>query len=171
MVETRLGFKTFGGFGFVSRAMLGGCYTRMAAWVRLVSTSIAAEFPSWEVLQAFGVFGLSAAPSELFVKESLARLSHSFGLSEAALTSEFVDFQRFAKSAFDKSSVDELATYTAWVGSLSRVRKRSVQRKSSPSDIWPSSWRGTGRSMGRLPQAWSGLLQWATSNLGSTAKA
>ena len=134
MVETSLGFKTFGGFGFVSGAVLDRCYARMAAWVRLVSRSLAAEFPSWEVLQAMGVFGLNPAPSESFVKESLARLSQTFGLNEAALTSEFIDFQRFAKSAFDKSSVDELATYKAWVGSLSRVRKRSDQRQSHPSD-------------------------------------
>ena len=126
------GFKAVGGSGFVTDDVMARCYSRMAAWVRLAAKTIAVEFPSWELLQAFGVFGLSPAPSESFVSESLARLAQTFGLNGANLANEFADFQRTAASTHDKSNGGALAVHSAWVGKPRPCDEESFPAKGAP---------------------------------------
>jgi len=134
VIDRSGGFVTVGGPGFVTDSVMDKCYARMATWVRLAAKSIAAEFPSWELLQAFGVFGLNPAPSASFVEESLARLAQTFGVNGVSLASEFADFQRTAKSAYDQSATGALAVHRAWLDSLRRVMQNTGQRKAHPFD-------------------------------------
>lgn len=98
--------------------MVDKCISRMVAWVRLVMASIAAEFPSWEVLNAFGAFNLKFAKTP-FVHDSLCRLANVFGLDAAKLQSEFDDFRTFANHQFVKG----LDNCAAWRESILSIRR------------------------------------------------
>jgi len=98
--------------------MVNRCISRMVAWVRLVMASIAAEFPSWEVLNAFSAFNLKFANTP-FVHDSLCRLANVFGLDAAKLQSEFDDFRTFANHQLVKG----LDNCAAWRESILSIRR------------------------------------------------
>ena len=51
--------KTIGGPGTVDDATKQRCVARLSAWCTLAKSTIKAEFPSFDVLCAFAVFGLT----------------------------------------------------------------------------------------------------------------
>ena len=67
----------------------------MAAWASLVVASILAEFPSWEILNAFAAFNLKLQKLD-FARDSLNRLSAVFDCDADRLQSEVDAFRMFA---------------------------------------------------------------------------
>ena len=54
------GAKAIGGAGAVTDRIVKRCLQRMSCWVKLASASVRAEFPHWELLQAYQVFHIDA---------------------------------------------------------------------------------------------------------------
>jgi hypothetical protein len=115
--------RSIGGGG-VQPEVVDRCMSHMAAWVRLVMSTIAAEFPSWEVLNAFAAFNLRLSKSS-FIDESLNRLANVFGLDAAALRDEFLDFRLFAQRRHSQG----LCHLEAWVDSIKKVDASSSSVK------------------------------------------
>lgn len=115
--------RSIGGGG-VHPEVVDRCMSRMAAWVRLVMSTIAAEFPSWEVLNAFTAFNLRLSKSA-FIGESLSRLSKVFGLDADALRDQFDDFRLFAQRRHSQG-LDHLE---AWAESIRKVDASSSSVK------------------------------------------
>ena len=126
--------KTIGGTSSVTPELLNRCFGRMAGYVRLAAESIAAEFPSWELLSAFGCMDLKPLPSKEFVAESLARLSQCFGWDKAQLIHEFENFQAFAAQQRARQADSPGANFSCWVESHRRVAHRSDRRRLHPCD-------------------------------------
>jgi hypothetical protein len=108
----------------IIRSIGGGCHpevvdrclSRMAAWARLVVASIHAEFPSWEILNAFAAFNLKHQKSD-FTRDSLCRLSAVFDCHADRLQSEFDDFRMFAQ----RRHAQGLDNLSAWTESIKKV--------------------------------------------------
>jgi hypothetical protein len=115
--------RSIGGGG-VHPEVVDRCMSRMAAWVRLVMSTIAAEFPSWEVLNAFTAFNLRLSTSA-FIDESLNRLANVFGLDVDALRDEFLDFRLFAQRRHSQG----LGHLEAWAESIKKVDASSSSVK------------------------------------------
>ena len=105
------------GGGGVHPEVIDRCMSRMAAWVRLVLSSIAAEFPSWELLNAFAAFNLKLTDKSNFVTDSLCRLSNVFGLDADHLRNEFIDFRLFAQ----RRHAQGLDNLDSWIASIKKV--------------------------------------------------
>lgn len=115
--------RSIGGGG-VHPEVVDRCMARMAAWVRLVMSTIAAEFPSWEVLNAFTAFNLRLSKSA-FIDESLSRLSTVFNLDVDALRQQFLDFRLFAQRRHSHG----LGHLEAWAESIKKVDASSSSVK------------------------------------------
>ena len=110
-LHVRNKMRGFGGNRLNPR-VIDRCLSRMTAWVRLVLESISAEFPSWEILNAFGAFNLKLADQSSFVRESLQRISHIFKLDYQRLLLEFADFKPFALKQLS-AGADNLSSWTS----------------------------------------------------------
>ena len=53
---------SFGFGGSVPESLINKCISRMVAWTRLAITVIKTEFPQFEVLRAFSIFGFTLGP-------------------------------------------------------------------------------------------------------------
>ena len=121
--------RSIGGGG-IHPEVVDRCMARMAAWVRLAMNTIEAEFPSWEVLNAFTAFNLKLSPSA-FIHDSLCRLSTVFGLDTGRLQEEFADFRLFAQRRHSQG----LSHLDAWVESIKKVDAScSSQKAGHPRD-------------------------------------
>ena len=89
--------RTFGGADSVTPELLDRLYSRMASWIRLLDSTMRAEFPSWEILSAFNVFDLGTKPSDAVISESLSCLAKAFVVNPGRLGGQFVDFKTFAQ--------------------------------------------------------------------------
>ena len=69
------------------------CLEHMRAWIHLAKAELAAEFPGWEIGQAFQVFGLTRGPDEPVVSDHtslhLTRLARACQVDSASLIAEF----------------------------------------------------------------------------------
>lgn len=106
----------------------------MAAWVRLVSQSIKAEFPSVELLSAFTCFRLKPEPSKATVQKDLHRLAMVLKLDEQKLMSQFIDVRAFALRTRETMEDKRLADFEAWVSSWRRATKLHL---ASGFIVWP----------------------------------
>ena len=122
--------RSIGGPSSVSDELLERCLGRMAAWVRLAAATVRAEFPDWEVLNAFAVFSLKlnvkAGANNKFINGSLNRLSAVFDVDPKCLRSQFADFQLTARAHHERG-VDN---FYAWRASVQAVATSSGQVQS-----------------------------------------
>ena len=79
-------------FGRISDSDKDVAILRMRAWVKLVVAEIAAEFPNWEVSQAFAVFNLEYKTFEIndHNKEYIRRLAHCFKVCPDKLAMQII---------------------------------------------------------------------------------
>ena len=114
--------RTFGGADSVTPELLDRLYSRMASWIRLLDSTMRAEFPSWEILSAFNVFDLGTKPSDAVISESLSCLAKAFVVNPGRLGGQFVDFKTFAQvvtrpQAQTRSAASKLGS-SQWIESL-----------------------------------------------------
>jgi hypothetical protein len=118
-------------------AIIQRCLQRMAGWVSLAASVIAVEFPSFELLQSFSVFSLSAGGQaqkailaiDAAAKHNLARLAHAFDLDAAALESEYMDHRRLAHHHYVQEGCDNVE---AWRRALQRTQQHLRDRACHP---------------------------------------
>lgn len=87
--------RKFGGVQ-ANDEMINRCFHRMSAWVRLVVTSLEAEFPSYEVLSCAAAFALHPAPSKDDTKRMLLKIAQTFNLDPQRLQDQHQLFSRSA---------------------------------------------------------------------------
>jgi len=119
--------RGFGGNRLQPR-IIGRCLSRMVAWVRLVLENISAEFPSWEILTAFGAFDLKLVGQWSFVRESLQQISTVFKLDYNQLLLEFADFKPLAVKRFS-SGTDNLSSWRSSILSVRNYRVANVDHQ------------------------------------------
>ena len=117
--------RSVGGPSSVSDELLERCLGRMAAWVRLAAATVRAEFPDWEVLNAFAAFSLKlkGGANNKFITDSLNRLSAVFDVDPQCLRSQFVDFRLTACTHHERG----MDNFSAWRASVQAVATSSGQ--------------------------------------------
>lgn len=104
------GMKSLGSMSGVETATINTCLDRMRAWVKLAVAAIEAEFPHFEVMQAFDVFDLRGVKSGSTSDASLKLLAHTYNVDFNSLKSEWDFFYPRAQLLFKqptKSLMDD----------------------------------------------------------------
>ena len=114
----------------------------MCGWVRLCKEILAAEFPQFELMQAFSCFRLthmaerrtSDAESErLALQEKLTKLAHILKLDVNCLSAEFYDHLPIAQYEFELGPAGT-SSFAAWRAAVTKARGRNRKRLAHPSD-------------------------------------
>ena len=141
-----------------SAILTTACVCRMANWVRLTEATLTAEFPSFEVVQAFAAFSLkqgagSQHGGHLLRTSQIARLQNAFkiGHDEAAE----VQLQRLWHVARRIADEQGSATQDAWLQAVQHVtRSWSKQSVSAALPLLVRFWC-SGASSSGVEQAFS----------------
>ena len=130
--------KTIGGPGRVDQSIIERCLRRMQCWTRLAVSVVRAEFPSWELLYAFGLRDVSGraarqgstdAEQQDFRQSSLARLATVFGVDLNTLTAEFEDHEPIAQSLYKQARI---SCWEAWADAVKRTQLHASSRARHP---------------------------------------
>lgn len=107
------GLKSLGSSSGVKQETINICLGRMRAWVRLAAAAIEAEFPNFEVSQAFDVLDLRGAKATGEASDSqLKLLAHTFQIDFEQLKSEWANLYPRAQYLFKTHSsglIDKLS--------------------------------------------------------------
>ena len=88
----------------VPSVVLDRCIGRMQAFLVLARAALAAEFPSFEIAQAYQVFDLVVPPTQSAADRHLDRLSHVLHLDAVELKAQWQDFLPRAQNVRPTSS-------------------------------------------------------------------
>ncbi len=122
--QGNVGFRSLGGLGAVTSELLDRCFSRMAAWVRLVIARLDAEWPEHGAIMAFGVFNLHAPLAPDVKTTSLARLAKIFGVSQRELEHQFDAAATHASTLASRMPLEPSDVH--WKQSILRMRDRRV---------------------------------------------
>ena len=103
----------------VPHDMLDRCFGRMQAFLALARAALAAEFPSFELAQAFQVFDLVAPPTHAVADRHLQRLSQTLNLNAVELKAQWRDFLPRAQSV--RPAPSRSSNKDAWKMVVERV--------------------------------------------------
>ena len=114
------------------------CLGRMANFVKLTIRSIDAEFPHWEIVQAFRVLDLREGrvwkPGSH--SEDLERIAGFCCVDERALHAQYEDHRPFALRVFKASAAHEGNTSNdAWRQAVVKTQSRASTRVAHPADV------------------------------------
>lgn len=92
--------KTFGSPAGVAEAVIKRCLSRMRCWHKVALSVLSAEFPSFEVWQAFNIFRLKpvSVATDVPAAEHFERISKAFGIDKTQLKVQYVDHVHLAAS-------------------------------------------------------------------------
>ena len=106
-----------------SPVLVTACSCRMANWVRLTEATLSAEFPNFEVSQAFGVFSVQQPASEhgahLVRSSSIGRLQNAFKLPADGRAGE--QAQKLWHVARRIAQEENLSAADAWMAAVRHV--------------------------------------------------
>ena len=110
------------------------CVGHMQAWLRLCAAEVSAEFPDWEVAQAFRVFDLPPsgdgdATRDPHFEQHVARLARACDVNDAHLLAQFSDHEHLARQVKHEK---RCSNKTAWVEALKRGGRSRQQREMHP---------------------------------------
>ena len=119
------------------------CLGRMVAWSRLVEEVCLAEFPDFELLNAFAVFRLvhqTTAPapnmphdaSRATIASQLQRLAGAFRTNPAGLMDQFEEHERIAQTVLAKAPAEPAAR--AWQQALKQTQSSDRRKRTFPVD-------------------------------------
>ena len=118
--------------GGVPDDVMERCLGRMRSWIILARAAYSAEFPSWEIAQAFQIFdvrtGMSENPST-----HIARLARSLNLGSVKLEAQWVDI--FPRARALATSASSMTNKEAWTSVLLHMRSRKCLREDHPTDV------------------------------------
>ena len=121
------GTKAIGGAGAVTDRIVKRCLQRMPCWVKLDIASVRAEFPHWELLQAYQVFHIDAQHTRntvLQLSDSFDRLGSACSVSSADLKTQYVDHLAIATQEVQAGS----SCPHAWATAVRRTQTRATTR-------------------------------------------
>ena len=93
--------------------VLNRCFKRFSAWVKLAREVLAAEFPQFEIVQAFSAFHLTSERrsnpqrDRQVLVDKLTKLANLFGVSAATLLDEFDDLVPSAQFNLDAAAASD----------------------------------------------------------------
>ena len=130
--------KTLGSSTGVNRATVDRCLGRMQAWVKLAVAAIEAEYPHFEICQAFEIFNLRGLRQE-GVHASLRTIAHTYNLDLSRLHTQWENLYPRAQLEYKeqigslKESKDMVrdGNKEAWRVTLARYSAR----RGHPSDV------------------------------------
>ncbi len=131
--------RKLGGADRISPGLLDRAVQRLVAWVRLSKEVLRAEFPHFEVLQAFAAVDLRPA-SRLYKEKNvgdgerqrvvhLERLSKFLGLEFHQLKAELEDHRPIAQRFFDSGNVTIM---DAWASAVTSTQENNRKRHQHP---------------------------------------
>ena len=119
-----------------TNAEVDACFKHMQSWLLLAKEEINAEFPDWEIAQAFMVFDLShpvcgdTLCQDPIFQKNVRRLALACGTDAVCLQSEFVFHQHHARQLRLQRQCD---SKTAWTLALQRHdQKRKEYAQAHP---------------------------------------
>ena len=132
--------KTIGHRRGTPRALITRCIARLRNWAHLAKSILRAEFPNFEVLQTFSIFGLSAKETrEMDDDEQEERLRKRRGHMQALcsclkldlgrLESQFEDHEPLAKKFFSERRMSPME---AWAEAIKLTQRRASMRTDHP---------------------------------------
>ena len=128
-----------GGPGTVTGDRINECCAEMVAFVRLVHSSLNAEFPSWEAWSAFAIFDLTQYNARVAISVSnmsahhqacLAKLAQMFVVPLDELIAQFCDLLPAALATY--TSVPGLQSFECWRRAYLKTRKHHPTRQQHP---------------------------------------
>lgn len=114
--------------GAVSEALLNKCFGKLAAYVRLVVQTVRAEFPDFELIQAFSVLALDPA-ANLETKanlQSIEKLAAVFRVEGPLLLMQLKESRPYA---LKRKWAENLSDLSAWELSIRPQMKYDVSRR------------------------------------------
>ena len=129
--------KTLGAVD-IPQDIIARCLGRMAKWTVLAHATLNAEFPNWELMACFAVFGLAhqTKVQEQVVtgerRKMLACIARSLGLNEMALISEF---QHFEPHALKVSQAIRCSAFEAWRKAIRGTARADMQHRHPSSTL------------------------------------
>ena len=105
------------------------CLGRMRAWARLAESALDAEFPAFEIAQAFSVFDLRGTHRN--PGECLERIAKSCHLDFQILFRQWQDVEPRASAEFTTLSSNK----EAWKSVLHKLDQHHCTRKNHPTDV------------------------------------
>ncbi len=133
--------KVLGGPGKVSADLLDRCMARMANWTRLAKCVLRAEFPNFELLQAFGILCLhgsktlrhadeNAQERDAEQEEYLSRFCNLLGLDKDELVCEMEDHKPIAQRLY--ATGGGMTTMGAWASAVAMTQRDARSRRGHP---------------------------------------
>lgn len=133
--------KSIGRPGGLDRALILRVLCRLRCWVTLAVRVVQAEFPSWEILQSFGVFDLhrgdgvrrwdvdqaGADLKAVGTKQHIDRLAQVFGVDPRALEIQLEDVRPMAAVVF--KGTKDIGNMEAWRVVLKRLSTSHITVK------------------------------------------
>ena len=145
------------------------CLAHMRSWLRLAAAEIAAEFPDYEVCQAFRIFELTGAPDnnnggdERALRSHVARLALACQVDRASLLAEFRDMRHEAQQHQRSSGCD---SRMAWKSALARLQsmRRSTRDDHCTDALRPvvQRWLAFAASTSGVEQSFTKILRGMT---------
>ena len=127
--------RSLGVHGGVSPTMINSCLQRMRAWTVLMKAVVLAEFPTFDMVRAFGAFSLPAKPADIKIdnlKPHLERLAVTANLDVLTLQAEYQDV---APRACVIKKVEGMTNQKAWHAAVDRLNQHHSTRKSHPTQV------------------------------------
>jgi len=126
------GVKVFG--GHVEPDVISRCMARMSNWVSLTLQSLRAEFPAFELAQAFKVFRLKTSTDKVADmvslsrshEDSVKRLAQAFGVDPKRLSEQMQDARLYAARVCRQQPSGDAATH-AWAAALGKMSDRRLR--------------------------------------------
>ena len=125
--------RTLGGPDCPAQPVVQRCLERMTCWVKLAINVIQTEWPSWEVLAAFGSFeltktiaGRGSEPDRAGLRKDLQKMAKAFSLNAGKLEDELFALRPVAQKIFKATGC---STLEAWQKAVARVSERTDQAK------------------------------------------
>ncbi|CAE7244095.1 haeIIM [Symbiodinium sp. CCMP2592] len=125
--------KSFGDSSGVPEEIKKRCLARMQAWLKLAEAAVAAEFPSFEIAQAFDVFDLSGGSHN--ADEKLQRVAKACNLDEQALKAQWRDVYPRAERLLKQSTDMNAKNKDAWALALDRLCQHHYTKGQHPVEI------------------------------------
>ena len=133
------GARSIGGPHAMTAAILTRCMEKMRCWVSLAHSVVRAEFPNFEILQAFAIFDLVGARHTAGdlrdyvekLKVWIERFCKFLKLDYQELVVEFEQHQPIAKRIYDTGGG---TVFQAWQSAITRTQADSKKRARYPVD-------------------------------------
>ena len=135
--------KSIGSSHGVASEKVDRCFGAMQAWVKLADSAIQAEFPDFEVIQAYDIFNLGGLSNHS--EKHLRILAHAFKLDERQLEEQWKDMYPRAQLAF-RVQVGKLKDSTAkglarqankeaWKETIASMAAHHATQKAHPTNV------------------------------------